>query len=386
MKQLNQSILAEAIESTGFGTIAVKYALDPRFQRFEVDYKKRLATALKIAIDAIRSDDPVWLEVLRTALQSADDNIIYWRLRGPFLEWCQNDRAAAAIAIRSLCDDAKPVAERLEGFGTVLGRAGFTQLGQHLCIGSVLLMGTDADSNPPIRARVITKTLAKLELPKATLPQHLGERYSLFISILDGLVSYSASSGRRLASRLEAQGAVWCVVEEWDPDPPLLDSRTLLGDVDEMAEEDLQNATSDLRALNQTERTAVVAARRGQGRYRRDLLRLWIGCSVTGCVSEALLRASHLKPWRHSSNLDRLNQYNGLLLTPNLDHALDRCLITFADDGSLLTSAALAPEDAVALGIHHGLKLRFVRPQHKPFLAYHRSLFERLDALFIERR
>lgn len=60
------------------------------------------------------------------------------------------------------------------------------------------------------------------------------------------------------------------------------------------ADEDIARAT-DLPE-DETEKKAVIAARRGQGRFRKALDEAWGGCAVTGCVNRALLRASHIKP------------------------------------------------------------------------------------------
>jgi len=138
------------------------------------------------------------------------------------------------------------------------------------------------------------------------------------------------------------------------------------------ADDDITRAT-DLPD-DETERKAVIAARRGQGRFRDELLREWGGCAVTECSNGALLRASHIKPWRDSNNRERLSPDNGLLLSAHLDAAFDRGLISFADDGCLLIhSDRLSEDDARALGIHAGLRLRRVRPGHASNLAAHRK-------------
>lgn len=61
--------------------------------------------------------------------------------------------------------------------------------------------------------------------------------------------------------------------------------------------------------LTPTEKTQLINARVGQGRFRADLEQHWNGrCAVTGCAILATLRASHIKPWRDSSNAERLNK------------------------------------------------------------------------------
>src|SRR5690606_16024439 len=74
-----------------------------------------------------------------------------------------------------------------------------------------------------------------------------------------------------------------------------------------------------IHALGSTEAQSLLKSRRGQGKFRADLIYLWTGrCAVTGLSNVTLLRASHIKPWAVSNNYERLDAYNGLLLTPNL--------------------------------------------------------------------
>jgi len=140
------------------------------------------------------------------------------------------------------------------------------------------------------------------------------------------------------------------------------------------AEEDIANAT-DL-PVDETERRIVTAARLGQGRFRKALESLWETCAVTGCANPALLRASHIKPWRHSDNHDRLFPYNGLLLVAHLDASFDKGLISFDDDGGILIDdSRLSDADSRILGVHRGMKLRDIHAKHKPYLAEHRRIY-----------
>lgn len=139
------------------------------------------------------------------------------------------------------------------------------------------------------------------------------------------------------------------------------------------AEQDIAKAT-DLPE-RETERQAVIAARRGQGLFRTLLDQAWAGCAVTGCTARELLRASHIQPWRESGNTDRLNPDNGLLLAAHLDAAFDQGLISFADDGLVLINPTRLPAaDCEAIGIVPTLRLRQVSEAHRPFLARHRQL------------
>lgn len=126
-------------------------------------------------------------------------------------------------------------------------------------------------------------------------------------------------------------------------------------------------------ARTDTEREALIKVRIGQGDYRQALLAYWGGCSVTDCTVPALLRASHIKPWREASASERLDPYNGLLLTPNLDLAFDQGLITFDDQGLINLSPELDPDSATALHLHTHLRLRQIEPRHFSYLAWHRE-------------
>jgi hypothetical protein len=100
-----------------------------------------------------------------------------------------------------------------------------------------------------------------------------------------------------------------------------------------------------------TTREALILARRGQGEFRRKLFEIWGGCAVTACKVAEVLRASHIKPWRSASKTERLDPENGLLLNAMLDALFDRGLITFGDDGTILISPTVTPQDRGILAL-----------------------------------
>jgi putative restriction endonuclease len=91
-------------------------------------------------------------------------------------------------------------------------------------------------------------------------------------------------------------------------------------------------------SVKDTERDAIVRARRGQGLFKQRVMRIETRCRITGVDNPAHLLASHCKPWRDSSNEERLNGENGLLLTPSIDHLFDRGFLGFEDSGALIVS------------------------------------------------
>jgi hypothetical protein len=128
-----------------------------------------------------------------------------------------------------------------------------------------------------------------------------------------------------------------------------------------------------------TEAERFVVQRIGQNIFRERLMAYWQGCCpLTGIADKALLRASHIKPWKDcDSDAERLDVHNGLLLSALWDAAFDSGLVSFGDAGNPLFSSSLGP-DAKAL-------LRWRRPvplseKHREKLAWHRAAFSYPDA------
>jgi len=125
-----------------------------------------------------------------------------------------------------------------------------------------------------------------------------------------------------------------------------------------------------------TTRLTHTLARVGQGGFRDALMAKWgSSCAVTGLTCPELLRASHVKPWSHSSQRERLDPHNGLLLAAHLDALFDKGLITFDDIGHMLLSSRLQKEERN----HFGLPLRSEPDDAlEAYLAHHRNqLFQR---------
>lgn len=121
----------------------------------------------------------------------------------------------------------------------------------------------------------------------------------------------------------------------------------------------------------QTTKQTLIEARLGQGQFRSQVAHRWNNrCAITGCAIMELLRASHIKPWSQSSNNDRLNPANGVLLAAHLDALFDCGLISFADDGAMLVSDHVGDE-LKQFGVPRRLR-REPTKEERRFLAYHR--------------
>lgn len=135
-------------------------------------------------------------------------------------------------------------------------------------------------------------------------------------------------------------------------------------------EEDIDQILSD-PGLDATERLNLVKSRIGQGVFRQKVLAHWRVCAVTGFKDTNLLVASHIKPWRSCNSLERLDQFNGLLLTPNLDKVFDSGLITFSPAGPITLSPQLTEPEK--LGISADMRVS-LHAQHQPFMEFHRDM------------
>lgn len=103
-------------------------------------------------------------------------------------------------------------------------------------------------------------------------------------------------------------------------------------------------------------------------------------CRLTGTADPTHLRASHIKPWADSTDRERLDGNNGLMLAPHVDHLFDRALISFADNGRLLwlNDQVLALLQAWGVDVEQ----RTMRPRpfshrQRVFLQTHRDRLER---------
>lgn len=143
-----------------------------------------------------------------------------------------------------------------------------------------------------------------------------------------------------------------------------------LKDAFDELELDIENIITD-NSFTETDKASFIKSRVGQGEFRKGLLKYWKGCAVTRYKTPSMLIASHIKPWRDSNNQERLDTYNGLLLTPNLDKAFDKGLISFDSNGKILVcNIFVSPK---MLGIEPDMNIKFDKA-HRRYLEYHRHV------------
>ncbi|MBP6430254.1 MAG: HNH endonuclease [Ferruginibacter sp.] len=131
------------------------------------------------------------------------------------------------------------------------------------------------------------------------------------------------------------------------------------------------------KSLSVTEKNAIILSRVGQGNYRKSLINYWESSSINKYNRFDLLIASHIKPWKDSSNIERIDLYNGLLLPPNYDKLFDKGYISFNKKGNIEFSKFLNADDKFFLGINTDVKLIKTDKNHIKYLEYH------IDSIFL---
>jgi len=129
--------------------------------------------------------------------------------------------------------------------------------------------------------------------------------------------------------------------------------------------------------IGPTEKQTLVNARRGQGLFRERVIQLEGKCRVTGVDLVDHLRASHIKPWKMSSDQEKLDGNNGLLLAPHIDHLFDQGFISFSDFGDLIVSKQCPVTLIKAWGIDESANMGPFRLAQCSYLAHHRAMVVR---------
>jgi len=155
----------------------------------------------------------------------------------------------------------------------------------------------------------------------------------------------------------------------WKPTMIGGSSRFQIKNIDKVSEQRKRK----FKIPNETERSGLVTSRVGQGYYRQQIIEKWEGkCPVTNSNLLKILISSHIVPWSESTNEERLDVENGILLSPTLDSLFDKNLISFEDTGEMILSKTLSLNDLKVLGVPNGVKIK-VTEGMKKYLKKHRE-------------
>lgn len=198
------------------------------------------------------------------------------------------------------------------------------------------------------------------------LRSHLPSKYSPLQSSGDGnqavyLASVPSSMAQVMIELIgpDYQSALDSLMVKIDPDveePVIVQEKALIERTD----------------IGPTQKQQLINARRGQGLFRANVRLHEKSCRLTQVSDPEHLRASHIKPWKDSSDSEKIDGSNGLFLAPHVDHLFDRGFISFTDSGQLLISPAFTPSIANSWGITGGVNVGSFTNKQMSYLEYHR--------------
>jgi hypothetical protein len=144
-----------------------------------------------------------------------------------------------------------------------------------------------------------------------------------------------------------------------------------------------------IRDLNEavlppTTRTAIIQARNGQGLFRREVEQVESCCRLTGLATKPFLVASHIKPWRYSTDKEKLDGHNGFLLSPHVDKLFDKGYIAFSNSGNVLVAHNYVRTALVNWRLNVDVNVGGFSSQQKIYLDYHRDeIFAKKQGLLV---
>ena len=139
----------------------------------------------------------------------------------------------------------------------------------------------------------------------------------------------------------------------------------------QQVEGDSKNVTKRLQDIHN--------AREGQGKYREQLLQQCRFCPITMISDDRLLIASHIKPWSASTSEEKIDPYNGYILSPLFDKLFDRGFITFTRSRHMILSDVISPYTWKQINLRNNMFIKALPMDEKraKYLEFHhKSVFK----------
>lgn len=189
--------------------------------------------------------------------------------------------------------------------------------------------------------------------------------------VIDSAKIHPTPKGFSNAFLVESRGELFDAVKR------VYQESQLIGESDYSSFEEFKERTADIGTTESERKTRV---RIGQPIFRSALLKFWnFTCPLTGITDSELLIASHIIPWNEcETDMDRLCQYNGLLLSSLWDSAFDKFLVTFDTDGVARFSRRLSYSARGVLQRIGKTKIQ-LEANHQVWMKWHRNKFDELD-------
>lgn len=117
----------------------------------------------------------------------------------------------------------------------------------------------------------------------------------------------------------------------------------------------------------------IKKARDGQGKYREQLLLQCHFCPFTMISDDRLLIASHIKPWAASNDKEKIDPYNGYMLSPLYDKLFDRGFITFTEKRHIILSEVISTHTWKQIGLKNDTFIKALPMDEKriEYLKFH---------------
>jgi MoxR-like ATPase len=187
---------------------AKEFHASPDFRTEEYDYKLDIAERMSEALTAVQQGNPEWHQELKRAF-GGPNNLVDFRVRGPFLDWVVDREGEVAQAAAALADAETDIATRLTGFFEWLPREVGSGRGGRLSVVSTLLLAIEPTVWPIYRSTPVDKLFELLRIGSNDGDESAA--YLRFVSVLDELITRAETFGLVLSDRLEAQSVVWAV-------------------------------------------------------------------------------------------------------------------------------------------------------------------------------
>ena len=139
--------------------------------------------------------------------------------------------------------------------------------------------------------------------------------------------------------------------------------------------------TEEIKTIKTDKKPKETKTREGQRKYRELLLEQTCYCPFTMISDERLLIASHIKPWVVCSDVEKIDPYNGYILSPLYDKLFDKGFITFTSNRHIILSEFISPNTWKKIGLKNDsfIKHLLMDDKRKKYLKFHhQSVFKGL--------
>ena len=156
--------------------------------RWEIDYKRRLARVLEEARQELYSNSGRWASLVERGLSS---NLTFYTLKLQVTEWIADFPEDASEALKAIwTEDHLSPGQRISTFcgqfpSDVVGKG----VGSRLNVASVLLMGLDVECYPPFRIKVFKELCTRTGYDSPQKGADEATLYEHFLGFLTSLLN-----------------------------------------------------------------------------------------------------------------------------------------------------------------------------------------------------